>query len=165
MERGAQRRSCSTWRPSWKATVRADPHPGHIEALAGRVEGPHGRPPVRRGHRPEGGADITTVKRTVKGETRVYDEPCPRLPARLRPAANHDTLGCRGGIDVCRPGDARECGKHAGIRNRRLQHHVSTAGRESTRQYGGLPSDRTLRRGPGRLLVHLRLRIQVPPER
>ena len=67
-------------------------------------------------------------------------------------------------IAARRPGDARECGDHAGIRNRRVQHRVSTAGRESTRRSRGLPSNRSHRES-GRLLVHVRLLIEVQPER
>src|SRR5438105_14630535 len=51
---------------------------------------------------------------------------------------------------------ARECGHHAGIRNRRVQQRLSTAGRESTRRSRGLPSDRNVRESE-RLLVHVRL--------
>src|SRR5438477_3969591 len=53
---------------------------------------------------------------------------------------------------------ARECGDHAGFRNRRVQQRLSTAGRESTRRSWGLPSDRIVRES-GRLLVHVRLQI------
>ena len=75
------RRSSRDSIPVVRCGCGANPHQGHIEDPAGRVEEAHGCLQFRRGRRPER-ADIATVNATVKGEHRVY-ELCARRPARL----------------------------------------------------------------------------------